>query len=102
MPLQDSSDLPNYYLSDEYIRKKRTRWIVFGLFLLLIVLTAVEVYIQQSHISTPIASNIAVLLLVNINIILLSVLVLIVAKNLVKLYLDRKWKIIGARFRTKL
>src|SRR3990170_2868927 len=63
MPLQDSSDLPNYYLSDEYIRKKkkRTRWIVFGLFLLLIVLTAVEVYIQQSHISTPIASNIAVL-----------------------------------------
>jgi len=104
MPLQDSSDLPNYYLSDEYIRKKkkRTRWIVFGLFLLLIVLTAVEVYIQQSHISTPIASNIAVLLLVNINIILLSVLVLIVAKNLVKLYLDRKWRIIGARFRTKL
>src|SRR3989338_8379174 len=104
MPLQDSSDLPNYYLSDEYIRKKRkrTRWIIFGILLLLIVLTSVEVYIQQSHVSTPIASNIAVLLLVNINIILLSVLVLIVGKNLVKLYLDRKWKIIGARFRTKL
>ncbi|MBI3582752.1 MAG: HAMP domain-containing protein [Nitrospinae bacterium] len=94
----------DYRLSDEYIRKKRkrTRWIVFGILLLLIVLTSVEVYIQQSHVSTPIASNIAVLLLVNINIILLSVLVLIVGKNLVKLYLDRKWKIIGARFRTKL
>ncbi len=94
----------DYRLSDEYIRKKRkrTRWIIFGILLLLIVLTSVEVYIQQSHVSTPIASNIAVLLLVNINIILLSVLVLIVGKNLVKLYLDRKWKIIGARFRTKL
>ncbi len=101
---QDNSNLPDYRFSDEYIRKKRrrTRWIILGLFLLLIVLTAVEVYIQQSHVSTPIASNIAVLLLVNINIILLSVLILIVAKNLVKLYLDRKWKIIGARFRTKL
>ena len=94
----------DYRLSDEYTRKKRkrTRWIIFGILLLLIVLTSVEVYIQQSHVSTPIASNIAVLLLVNINIILLSVLVLIVGKNLVKLYLDRKWKIIGARFRTKL
>lgn len=94
----------DYRLSDEYIRKKRkrTRWIIFGILLLLIVLTSVEVYIQQSHVSTPIASNIAVMLLVNINIILLSVLVLIVGKNLVKLYLDRKWKIIGARFRTKL
>lgn len=94
----------DYRLSDEFIRKKRkrTRWIIFGILLLLIVLTSVEVYIQQSHVSTPIASNIAVLLLVNINIILLSVLVLIVGKNLVKLYLDRKWKIIGARFRTKL
>ncbi len=94
----------DYRLSDEYTRKKRkrTRWIIFGILLLLIVLTSVEVYIQQSHVSTPIASNIAVLLLVNINIILLSALVLIVGKNLVKLYLDRKWKIIGARFRTKL
>lgn len=94
----------DYRLSDEYIRKKRkrTRWIILGILLLLIALTSIEVYIQQSHVSTPIASNIAVLLLVNINIILLSVLVLIVGKNLVKLYLDRKWKIIGARFRTKL
>lgn len=94
----------NYYLSEEYLYKKRrrTRWIVFGLFILLIVLTAVEIYIQKYQISTPLASNIAVLLLVNINIILLAVLILIVAKNLVKLYLDRKWKIIGAQFRTKL
>ncbi|MEK7845347.1 MAG: HAMP domain-containing protein, partial [Nitrospinota bacterium] len=70
--------------------------------ILLIALTALEIYIQGSHISTPIASNIAVLLIVNINIILLAILILIVAKNLVKLYLERKWKIIGARFRTKL
>jgi two-component system nitrogen regulation sensor histidine kinase NtrY len=104
MPLQDSSNLPNYRLSDEYLRKKRkrTRWIILGILLLLIGLTSVEVYIQKSHVSTPIASNIAVLLLVNINIILLSVLALIVGKNLVKLYMDRKWKIVGARFRTKL
>ncbi|MBI3815510.1 MAG: HAMP domain-containing protein [Nitrospinae bacterium] len=94
----------NHHLSEDYLRKKkrRTRWIIFGLLSLLIVLTAVEIYIQQSHISTPLAGNIAVLLLVNVNIILLAILILMVAKNLVKLYLDRKWKIIGARFRTKL
>src|SRR3990172_7160753 len=101
---QDNVNSSSYYLSEEYLRKKRrrTRWAVFGLLILLIVLTALEIYIQGSHISTPIASNIAVLLIVNINIILLAILILIVAKNLVKLYLERKWKIIGARFRTKL
>lgn len=101
---QDNVDSSSYYLSEEYLRKKRrrTRWAVFGLLILLIALTALEIYIQGSHISTPIASNIAVLLIVNINIILLAILILIVAKNLVKLYLERKWKIIGARFRTKL
>jgi two-component system nitrogen regulation sensor histidine kinase NtrY len=100
----DNNTSPNYHLSENYLRKKRrrTRWIIFGLLSLLIVLTAVEVYIQQSHIATPLAGNIAVLLLVNVNIILLAILVVVVAKNLVKLYLDRKWKIIGARFRTKL
>lgn len=101
---QDNVGSSSYYLSEEYLlkKKRRTRWTVFGLLILLIALTALEIYIQGSHISTPIASNIAVLLLVNINIILLAILVLIVAKNLVKLYLERKWKIIGARFRTKL
>ncbi len=94
----------NYHLSEEYLRKKkrRTRWITLGLLSLLTILTAVEIYIQKSHVATPIAGNIAVLLLVNVNIILLLILILMVAKNLVKLYLDRKWKIIGARFRTKL
>jgi two-component system nitrogen regulation sensor histidine kinase NtrY len=104
MLTQDNPHSFNYYYSEEHLKKKkkRTRWIALGLFTLLIVLTTVEVSIQQSHISTPLASSIAVLLLVNINIILLAVLILMVSKNLVKLYLDRKWKIIGARFRTKL
>ena len=69
---------------------------------LLIALTGAELYVQGLHRVLPLANNIVIFAIVNLNIILLLALVLLVLRNLVKLYYERRGKIIGSRFRTKL
>ncbi|MBI5183134.1 MAG: HAMP domain-containing protein [Nitrospinae bacterium] len=69
---------------------------------LFILLTIIETYIQQVKVPLPIANITVVFALFNIIIILLVVLILLILRNLIKLYFERKSKIIGARFRTKL
>ena len=92
--------------SEEYLRKKklRTRRVIIGIILSLVGLTGLEVYILQHRTSdgTPIANNIAVLVLFNIILILLFVLLLLITRNLIKLYNERKSKILGSKFQTKL
>ncbi|RMF94385.1 MAG: PAS domain S-box protein [Nitrospinota bacterium] len=83
-------------------RKQRNRWIIAIAFCLVILLTLLENYLQSLSVSSPVANNIAVFTMVNINIILLIVVVFLVMRNLVKLYFERKGKIIGSKFRTKL
>ncbi|MFQ5560447.1 MAG: ATP-binding protein, partial [Nitrospinota bacterium] len=91
-------------VSDEHLRRKklRTRWSIFGILFLLVTLTGIEYFFQKSGVETPIANNIAVLILVNVNIILLLILSLLVGRNLVRLYIERKTNVIGAKFQTKL
>jgi two-component system nitrogen regulation sensor histidine kinase NtrY len=50
----------------------------------------------------PIANNIIIFSLININIILILLLIFLVIRNLVKLIFERKRKVLGARLRTKL
>jgi two-component system nitrogen regulation sensor histidine kinase NtrY len=90
--------------SAELIRKKRqrNRWIILGVFCLVILLTLLENYLQSLSVPFSVANNIAVFTMVNINIILLMVLMLLVMRNLVKLYFEHKGKMIGSKFRTKL
>ncbi|MBI4383813.1 MAG: HAMP domain-containing protein [Nitrospinae bacterium] len=92
-------------LSEEQVRRKkiRTRRIIVGILLSLAGLTALEVYIlQQRHSGAPIANNIAILVVFNVIIVLLFVLLLLITRNLVKLYNERKSKILGSKFQTKL
>ena len=59
-------------------------------------------YYDQSQ-STPVGpSNILVLALLNVDIILLVVLVLLLSRNLVKAYFERRRRLPGSGFRTKL
>ena len=92
------------YPSEEYLQKKkrRTRRIIIGIIFLFIFLTIIETYIQQVKVPLPIANVTVVFALFNVIIILLMVLILLILRNLIKLYFERKSKIIGAKFRTKL
>lgn len=103
-PAVSPSSPQSFFPSDEALRKKkqRNRWIIIGVFCLVILLTLLENYLQTLSVPSPVANNIAVFTMVNINIILLMVLMLLVLRNLVKLYFEHKGKMIGSKFRTKL
>ncbi|HEU5395002.1 MAG TPA: hypothetical protein VFV36_09370, partial [Candidatus Methylomirabilis sp.] len=83
-------------------RRRRTRLIVMAALAAVTVLTAVQVFIHQLSVQSPIASNILVFALVNVNLLLLLVLVLLVFRSLFKVYMERRNNLLGARFRTKL
>ncbi len=93
----------NLHLTDDQIREKRRkarRTLIF-ISIAFISLTLLEVNFLQQRSST-IADNISVFLLFNVIIILLFVLILLITRNLIKLYNERKSKIIGSKFQTKL
>jgi len=83
-------------------KRKRTTYTIFGLIVALIASTLVESYFLQAEANTSIANNILILAVFNIIIILLFVLIILITRNLVKVYNERKSKIIGSKFQTKL
>jgi len=83
-------------------RTRRNRLILVSVLALVVGLTAVQVLIQQLRVPTPIASNILIFALVNVNILLLLLLVLLVFRSLFKVYLERRENVLGAKFRVKL
>jgi len=96
--------LPEVSSSPEEQRRRRVRnfWIFVGVACLFTGLTGAELYVQGVQRALPLANNITIFAVVNLNIILLLTLVLLVLRNLVKLYYERRGNIIGSRFRTKL
>ena len=83
-------------------KRKRTTYTIFGLIVALIASTLVESYFLQAEANTSIANNILILAVFNIIIILLFVLIILITRNLIKVYNERKSKIIGSKFQTKL
>ncbi|MGH7370130.1 MAG: HAMP domain-containing protein, partial [Candidatus Methylomirabilaceae bacterium] len=83
-------------------RHRRARLILGAIFGLVVVLTTVQVLIYQLRFPTPIASNILVFALVNVNLVLLLILVLMVFRSLFKVYLERRDNLLGSKFRVKL
>ncbi|UCD12015.1 MAG: HAMP domain-containing protein [Nitrospinaceae bacterium] len=90
--------------SEDLIRRKnrRARINIAVVVLALIGLTTLENHFLSQQTSAPIANNIAVLAVFNLILILLFILIVLIARNLVKLYHERKSRIIGSRFQTKL
>lgn len=84
-------------------RRRRTILIIGGLILLILGATAIEVYFQQQSQPSPLLGNVILFtLIINVNVTLVMILLLLVSRNLIKLYFERRSKIIGSRFRTKL
>jgi len=86
-------------LSDEGRRKRNL--LIIGAFLLLVgavSLFDIGVYAPD----VPLASNITVFALFNLNLIVLLLLVVLLFRNLVKLWFERRQQVIGAKFKTKL
>ncbi|MDH5457997.1 MAG: PAS domain-containing sensor histidine kinase, partial [Nitrospinota bacterium] len=95
---------PQYVkLSEEQIllKKKRARRNIAWLIIALIGLTVLEVYFLKQQ-QASIADNINIIFLFNVIIILLVLLIVMIIRNLVKLHNERKSRIIGAKFQTKL
>ena len=105
-----SSDSPNND-SSTYIppteeqsrnKRKRTTLTALKVFASLICMTLLENYFLQAQSSSTIGNNITVLAVFNIILILLILLIVLITRNLIKVYNERKSKIIGSKFQTKL
>ena len=84
-------------------RRRRNELVIIGIISVLIfLLTTIEMKFPQVGGKIPIANNIIIFSLLNINIILILLLIFLVIRNLVKLIFERKRKVLGAKLRTKL
>ena len=89
-------------LSSEARRRRNELMIIGIISILIILLTTIEMKFPQVGGKIPIADNIIIFSLINLNIILILLLIFLVIRNLVKLIFERKRKVLGAKLRTKL
>lgn len=84
------------------VKRKSTTLTALKVFVSLICMTLLENYFLQANSSSTIGNNITVLAVFNIILILLILLIILITRNLIKVYNERKSKIIGSKFQTKL
>jgi len=89
-------------LEIEQKRRRREFLIILAVIPVVILFTYIESHISIISGDVPIATNILILGLININIILLILLIFLVLRNTVKLFLERKRKTMGSKLMTKL
>ena len=76
-------------------KRRRNELIIIGITSVLIfLLTAIELKFPQVVGRIPVANNIIIFSLININIILILLLIFLVIRNLVKLIFERKRKVL--------
>ncbi len=82
--------------------KKGLRALWLGLILILLSVSATTLYYKGLAAPSPFSNNILVLTLVNVNFILVILLTLLLSRNLIKLYFERRHRRLGSGFRTKI
>ncbi|MBI1846412.1 MAG: HAMP domain-containing protein [Candidatus Rokubacteria bacterium] len=87
-------------LLSEQSRRKRNLIVISGLLLVAVLFTVFNLEMRAPEL--PVASNLVVLALINVNLIVLALLVLLLLRNLIKLWGERRQGLIGAKFKTKL
>ena len=87
-------------LLSEENRRKRNLLTILGFLVLVGVANVVDIGVYAPDL--PIASNITIFALLNLNLIVLLLLVVLLLRNLVKLWFERRQNVIGAKFKAKL
>jgi two-component system nitrogen regulation sensor histidine kinase NtrY len=82
--------------------KKGLRALWLTLILVLLSVSATTLYFKGLGAPSPFSNNILVLTLVNLNFILVILLTLLLSRNLIKLFFERRHQRLGTGFRTKL
>lgn len=83
-------------------RRKNARYLIIGLTALFALMTLASLMMQDTRLDAPISNNLAIALVLNLLILLLVVMALLVMRNLLKLYFERRGGIAGSRLQTKL
>lgn len=89
-------------LEAESRRRRREFYIILAVIPAIVLLTWIESHITVLSGDIPIATNIFLWGLININVILLILLIFLVLRNTVKLYVERKRMVMGSKLMTKL
>ena len=82
-------------------RNLKTLLIVLGFLMLVMGATSVEMAVR-SHQHRPLVGNVAALAILNLNVLLLALLALLLGRQFVKFYFEKKQSPFGAGFRSKL
>jgi len=83
-------------------RRRREVIIIIAVLPLIVFLTYLESHITIISNNVPIPANILILGLINLNIILLVVVIFLVLRNMVKIFFERKRKVMGSKLMTRL
>jgi two-component system nitrogen regulation sensor histidine kinase NtrY len=85
-------------------RSRDTRWVAAALGVVLGLLTLVYYLVQRGRDlpSTLVTNRVLLFVLRNVNAILILVILFVLARNLLKLWLERRSRALGARFKTRL
>jgi two-component system nitrogen regulation sensor histidine kinase NtrY len=81
-------------------RRKRNLLVIVVFLALLLGASALKLTLRPAEL--PVASNLVLIALANLNVIVLSLLLVLLFRNLIKLWFERRQKIIGSRFKAKL
>src|SRR5579875_3521682 len=97
---QRSDSPPPRAVAPEVRRRRREGWIILATALAVVVFAFFEIRLPQSSSSASLGTDAVLVALINLNLILLVV--LLVGRNIVKLILDRRRRIMGSHLRTRL
>jgi len=82
--------------------KKRKRLVITGILLLIVMLISVESLVYELRSPVDLYNNLQLFTLLNVNLVIVMGLVLLVLRQLIKLYLERRRNVLGTKFKAKL
>src|SRR5262249_30863556 len=83
-------------------RRRREGWIIVATALAVVLFAVFETRLPQFVGPGSLGTDAILVALINLNLILLVLLIFLVGRNIVKLFLDRRQRIMGSHLRTRL